>query len=144
MLEDEDKPTNLQPMRIANKLVRKSTTHNLQKFSFKHDMNDREMASTELAIFSLDNGDLQALDALVKSMMVRSTNMVTSGNQANGTLRLTTASICKVCGQEGRPTHIQDHIEANHVEGMSISCDFCEKAFSGRASYRKHRAKFHK
>ena len=90
------------------------------------------------------SGDLQALDEIVKSMMKRSENMISSGNQFNGTLRSTTASICKVCGKEGRPTHIQDHIEANHLEGISIPCDVCGKAFGARNTLRMHKAKFHR
>ena len=124
----------------TKELLMTSTIHNLPN-ALVPDMNAGEKVSKAPAN---GNGDLQALDALVKSMMERSKNMVTSGNQANGTLRLTTASICKVCGQEGRPTHIQDHIEANHVEGISIPCDFCGKAFSGKSSYRQHKARFHK
>ena len=33
------------------------------------------------------------------------------------------------CGKEGRPTDIMRHIEANHLEGVSISCNHCDKFF---------------
>ena len=70
--------------------------------------------------------------------------MITSGNQLNRAVRNTRASICKMCGHEGMPTHTEEHIEANHVEGISIPCHFCGKTFSGRNSLRQHKAKFHK
>ena len=34
------------------------------------------------------------------------------------------AYLCKVCGKEGRDNHIKDHIEANHLEGVVLPCDF--------------------
>ena len=54
------------------------------------------------------------------------------------------ASICKVCGKEGQQITIRDHIEANHLEGISIPCTYCDKAFSSRVCLRKHKTKFHK
>ena len=35
--------------------------------------------------------------------------------------------ICKVCGKEGSRKNIMDHIEANHIIGVSIPCDLCGK-----------------
>ena len=78
------------------------------------------------------------------SMMEKSQNMIPNGKQANGTPMQKRAFIFKVCGKEGKSHHIIEHIEANHLEGVSIPCDHCDKAFSGRASLRKHKASFHK
>ena len=63
--------------------------------------------------------DLQELDAKVKTMMVRSQNKISSGTHM--------AYICKICGKEGHSINIRDHIEANHLEGVSLPCDLCEK-----------------
>ena len=142
-LEDEEKTSHPKPVRNTKELIVKSTTNNLDNALIPN-VKAGEKASRAPAIPLRFSGDLQALDELVKSMMEKSQNMITSGNQLNGTLRNTTASICKVCGREGRPTHIQDHIESYHVEGISIPCDFCGKAFRGRNSFRHHKAKFHK
>ena len=54
-----------------------------------------------------------------------------------------TAFVCKVCGKEGQATNIRNHIEANHLEGISIPCDCCDKVFSGRGTLWKHKTKFH-
>ena len=54
-------------------------------------------------------GYLQELDQTVKSMMETSQNMVEMGN------RKTTAKICKVCGKEGHPAQIKNHIELHHL-----------------------------
>ena len=37
--------------------------------------------------------------------------------------------VCKVCGKEGRNAQLKAHIQANHLEGVSLSCNFCEKTF---------------
>ena len=78
------------------------------------------------------SADLQALDEKVKSMMEKGQKMIHCGKQTrDGTPQQKTSSICKVCDKEGRPKDIRDHIEANHLEGVSISCDLCSKTFQG-------------
>ena len=79
------------------------------------------------------SADLQALDEKVKSMMEKGQKMIHCGKQTrDGTPQQKTSSICKVCDKEGRPKDIRDHIEANHLEGVSISCDLCSKTFQTR------------
>ena len=68
-------------------------------------------------------GELQDLDQKVMSMMVLGHNMIAKGN---GKQR---ASICQVCGKEGQTSLIKDHIEANHLDGITIPCNLCEKTF---------------
>ena len=80
--------------------------------------------------------DLQVLDKKVKSMMGKIQNKIKSGNQAQ--------SICKVCGKEGSTTAIRNHIEANHLEGISIPCDRCDKAFGSRVALGMHIGRSHK
>ena len=79
--------------------------------------------------------DFAELDLKVKSMMEKSQNMVSNGT--NG--KMATANICKICGKEGHPKTIRDHIEANHLDGVSLPCNICEKTFRSRMSLRKHR-----
>ena len=38
--------------------------------------------------------------------------------------------ICKICGKETSSNgNMRNHIEANHIEGISLPCNFCEKIF---------------
>ena len=76
------------------------------------------------------DGALQELDEKVKSMMEKSTNLIPSGRKR--------ADICKVCGKEGEGIAIRDHIEANHLEGVSLPCNICGKEFRSRMILRKH------
>ena len=39
------------------------------------------------------------------------------------------AYVCKVSGKEGQGPNIKDHIEANHLEGINLPCNVCEKTF---------------
>ena len=83
-----------------------------------------------IAIPNFVSGDLQELDEKVKSMMEISPNLIPSGKER--------AKICKVCGKEGQSMAIRDHIEANHLEGVSLPCNACRKEFRSRMNLRKH------
>ena len=108
--------------------------------------NAAENVSTALTIPNDFNEDLQGLDEKVKSLMEKSQKMV-----PNGPLMKTKAFICKICGKEARPTHIRDHIEANHLDGIALPCDrilpisgeICGKIFSARRNLVKHKTRFH-
>ena len=126
----------------AKEVLRKSSAHNSGEFVPK--VHIAERATTALAIPNQFSGDLEALDEKVKSMMEKSQNMVPNGKQANGTPIQKKAFICKVCGKEGHVTHIRNHIEVNHLEGISIPCDFCEKAFGTRDALGTHKRRNHK
>ena len=84
-----------------------------------------------MAIPNLVSGEFKELDEQVKSMMVRSQNTTPNGKEK--------AKICKMCGKEGYAMAIRDHIEANHLEGVSLPCDVCGKDFRSRMLLRKHK-----
>ena len=81
------------------------------------------------------SGDLQELDEKCISMMEK-----TSGKNARGQPLYR----CKVCGKEEINGAIKSHIETNHLEGVSIPCNFCEKTFRSRNSLAKHTNQNHK
>ena len=85
------------------------------------------------------SGDLQQLDETIRSMMETSQQMFQYGNQG-----MKQGKQCKVCGKEGRATDIMRHIEANHLEGVSIPCNHCDKIFRSRGALRQHVLKYHK
>ena len=89
-----------------------------------------------LAIPGNNSGDFEELDNKVKSMMEKTQNKDTRGQLA---------FLCKVCGKEGQGPNIKDHIEANHLEGIIIPCNLCDKTFRSRNALRvhKHKAKCH-
>ena len=72
---------------------------------------------------------------MVRSMMEKSENKYASGHCL--------ADICKVCGKEGMGSAIKDHIEANHIKGIVIPCNFCEKTFRSRNALKLHKRSHH-
>jgi len=81
-------------------------------------------------------GEFKDLDEKVNSMMEKSQNQLPNMQRK--------AHICKVCGKEGHGNDIKKHIEANHLEGVCIPCNFCEKTFRSRRLLREHKSKYHK
>ena len=49
--------------------------------------------------------------------------------KGNGNGRMVKVYVCQSCGKEGTRPHIKNHIEANHLEGISIPCNICERTF---------------
>ena len=79
------------------------------------------------------SGDLKELDEKIKSMWT----MIKRDGKS--------VYVCKVCGKEGSyPTHLRDHIEAYHIEGISHPCNYCNKIFKSRHSLGSHKSSKHK
>ena len=104
----------------------------------KTDQNSKMLTSEEeifnvktLAVSNISySGELQDLDDKIKTMMIIGQNMSQGGKQK--------AYVCQVCGKEGYKTQIRDHIEANHVDGVSVPCKTCDKSFRSRNALRQH------
>ena len=103
---------------------------NLNKEMDQEPQNVRTNKERRISIPNFVSGDLQELAEKVKSMMETSQNVLPNGRAAK---------ICKMCGKEGQYTVITDHIEANHLEGVSLPCNVCEKAFRSRMRLRQHK-----
>ena len=82
---------------------------------------------------NFSSGDFEELDKRLKSMMEKSETKLANGLQL--------ADRCKVCGKEGKSNNIKDHIEANHLEGIVIPCNLCDKTFRSRPSLRNHKSR---
>jgi len=97
--------------------------------------NETAVAVTNYELASVNISNIEDLEAKVKSMMTKSQNKSSSGSFA---------LMCTVCGKEGQGIAIKDHIEANHLEGVSLPCNFCEKTFRSRAGLRQHIPRNHR
>jgi hypothetical protein len=139
-LIEEEQPKHSEPLQKSN-ISQQST--NLQTDKEAKEEFPKK-SSTGVAISSQSSADLEALVDKVKSMMQKGEKMIsTGGKNRNGTPTLATSYICKVCDMEGRKHVISDHIEANHLEGLSIPCDNCDKTCSSRKALGKHKIRFH-
>ena len=97
----------------------------------KQSQNLQSDIERRISIPNFVTGDFQELDEKVKSMMDVSQNLEPGGKGR--------AKVCKVCGKEGQSMAIRDHIEANHLEGVSLPCTGCEKTFRSRIILRRHK-----
>ena len=77
----------------------------------------------------------QDLDEKIKNNLEKKPNV-----PANGKKWL---YACKVCGKEGEERNMKRHIESKHLEGVSFSCNLCEKPAKSRNALQKHKAQFH-
>jgi len=117
----------------------------IEEFSFLTPVKEEAKCNTEVTEDAVDTAfsrvkitDIKELDEKVKSMMTKSQNTI-----PNGSHLFTKADVCTVCGKEGKRYNIRDHIEANHLEGVSIPCNFCEKRVRSRNALRFHTKKHH-
>ena len=94
-----------------------------QRSQHKRAPNEQMNNERRIAIQNFVSGDVQELDEKVKSMMETSQNLDSRGARGK---------ICKLCGKEGQNVAIRDHIEAKHLEGVSLPCNVCEKTFRSR------------
>ena len=87
---------------------------------------------------SIMSTNLQELEETVKAMVEASENLIQEGKWQKR------AKICKACGKEGPSTNIKQHIEANHLEGLSLPCNLCDKIFRSRKVLGNHISRNHK
>ena len=79
--------------------------------------------------------ELQDLDEQIKSMITKSEKSLPGkGN----------ISSCNACGKQAPYSQLPQHIEANHIDGVSHACDICGKVSRTREGLRKHKAKEHR
>ena len=80
--------------------------------------------------------ELKDLDEKVRMLMVLGENRILTNKNIDKQQK---AHICQVCGKEGQMMQIRDHIEAQHIEGISIPCNICSKYFRTRSALRQHK-----
>ena len=88
---------------------------------------------SKVAIPEHASADLQKIESQVKSLMENSEKFIQQGKERKR------VKICKVCGKEGPPTAIRDHIEAHHLDGVNLPCNDCMRTYRSRMSLRTHK-----
>ena len=55
---------------------------------------------------------------------------------------------CKICGKftnkKNARQQMEYHVEAKHLDGLSLPCNLCGKLFRSRNSFLVHKTKYHK
>ena len=109
-------------------------------FPSQPDHVDNKSSSMAVALPNQEvSGELTELDQQIETMIDRGGNMIEGAQK-----RMVKAFVCHVCGKEaGQKIQIKSHIEANHLEGISIPCNLCEKTFRSRNALRIHKSRYH-
>ena len=79
-------------------------------------------------------GEISKLDEQINLLMVTGQNPIIRKNGQQDK-----SFICQICGKEGNKTNIIDHIESNHIGGIALPCQMCEKTFRSRHMIRNHK-----
>ena len=81
------------------------------------------------------SGDVEKLDEQINLMMEKTARKNAHGQPFYA---------CNICGKENKRSHMKNHIEANHLDGVSIPCNLCEVSFRSRKTKENHMRAFHK
>ena len=111
-----------------NKFGQSNNSHENQNKGLDGEKNG---VARSLALTGYNLEEMRKLDLDVKSKMEKSKSK-------------SSLHICKVCGKEGQTTSIKNHIEANHLEGVSIPCNHCSKTCRSRNAMWMHNKREHK
>jgi len=112
------------------RMKQETLSTNIERFASDKFSGQHEVAQGTIAIPNSEiSADIQELDHQISLFMSKGENMIPQGD------RLIKATVCTVCGKEGKLSQIKAHIEANHMEGVSIPCNFCEKTFRTRKAF---------
>ena len=129
---------NIDPPKLhKSKVLSKHTPQSLMNKDGQGVLQTTFETAVALTDETTNNTDIESLNQQVKSMMIFSDNA--APGKAGGRSR-----ICKMCGKEGSMQNIKDHIEANHITGISIPCDLCGKSYKSRDVLAKHKSRQHK
>ena len=95
----------------------------------------RDSRARTVALANEDSGNMQKLDDQIKALM-------TKGSKKN--MHGQPIYVCNVCGKESKQGNMKNHIEANHLEGISVPCNLCEKFFRSRNAKATHVSLLHR
>ena len=95
----------------------------------------RDSQVQTVAVANERSANIQELDEQVSSLMTKSSMKSNRGKPLY---------VCNVCRKEAEHMNMKNHIEANHLEGISVPCNFCDKIFRSRSSKAVHVSLFHK
>merc|ERR1712129_119727 len=116
----KNKPPKLGQQRTLTK--QESPTPDISSSVYKVENSSPMLGTVEGTVAVTDytvTADLQDLDDKINSMMEATETNIYSGNAKRKIY------LCKVCGKEGELTHTKMHIEANHITGVSHTCNIC-------------------
>jgi len=125
------------PQRFNSQLGEEQKEPNAKRS--RQTLEHEDLSEMTVAIISNQsvNVELHQLDDQIKSRMEHNGKSMMVGNRKREAL------ICKVCGKEGQLADIMRHIEANHITGVTHTCEICSKTYRSRNALWQHKRKEH-
>ena len=102
------------------------------EIQYSEGKNDKRVALAN----SRTSVELHDLDEQIRSMITKSD---ISAGPGKGFL-----ATCNVCGKQRPYKHMSSHVEANHITGVSHSCDICGMTSRSRDALSHHKLRNHK
>ena len=133
--EVEKEPTKETTLSTRVPLKKENTPKSLANLSLESQSSKGSFEAQAALTNNQTRVDLSGLDEQIRSMFTRSE--ISAGN---GQGKMAT---CNVCGKEGYYKHMPQHIEANHITGVSHACDLCGKVSRSRNALSRHKLNMH-
>ena len=111
----------------SRKVTQLLSEPNIEGSTLENYSNDKTVALSTDKI----SVELQELDEQIRSMITKS-DISTSNGQGK-------MATCNVCGKQGPLKHMPQHIEANHITGVTHACEICGKISRSRQLLSKHK-----
>ena len=109
-----------------------------EKFAFPESIQEHKTVTEHktVALAGYVYSDMKELNNIIStSMMVKTSKKSQWGNPLYK---------CTICGKEDKCYNMKNHIEKNHLEGVSIPCNLCEKTFRCTKTLAHHKKSNHK
>ena len=133
----------------ASNLENKCVIMEKQKIHEALIINEKDMKTTKQEVASVFQENTQDI-SIVLQEQIYSSHMQDFDATIKSNFELITRDgkiiyICNLCGKKALfDTQMRNHIEANHLEGVVHSCNFCEKIFRTRNGLGQHCSLCHK
>ena len=134
-MASNDKTTDMKERKKENPVQNQQASVLKSSLSLKSNVRKCDDTFTGTVALASDlSVDFQDLDAKVTTMMEK-----TPRKNIHGQLLFR----CAMCGYEAKNGDMKKHIEAKHLEGVSIPCNICHHIARSRRGLQTHRSKHH-
>ena len=120
------------PVQNREATVLKSSSRSKSNVTEQTNAHENETFTGTVALASDFSADLHDLDVKVNSMMEKTSRK---------NIHRLPLFRCTVCGKEAINGDLKKHIEANHLEGVSIPCYLCQHIARSTRGLQKHKTR---
>ena len=114
---EHEKPTKPSEVPVADDTIFKDETRMTKSTPMSSPRGSSRDSQVRTVVLANElSAYIQELDEQISTFMTKSSRKNKHGQHF---------CVCNVCRKEGIHRQVKNHIEANHLEGISIPCNFC-------------------